>query len=121
MRACWTTINPGRRSFNKIIGILGSFIDWLSLSQDRAGDNLEGGSMDTRLVVTVDPSDIGRIKKVARELGRAGMSVDQVLATTGIITGSAPDALRPLLARIPGVTAVDLDSVDTAPPDGDTA
>lgn len=71
-----------------------------------------------RIVVTVDPAALGHIDRIAGRLARAGMTVDQILSTTGIITGSAADQALARLRGLPGVAAVEPDADLPIPPDG---
>jgi hypothetical protein len=71
-----------------------------------------------RIVVTVEQHALAAIDQVAGRLARSGMSVDQILSTTGIITGSADPAALAALARLPGVAAVEPDADFQIPPDG---
>ena len=71
-----------------------------------------------RIVVTVDPAARPRIDQVARRLAQAGMTVDQILSTTGIITGSADAAAMAALGGVADVTAVEPDADFHIPPDG---
>lgn len=74
--------------------------------------------MKTRIVVTVDPAQLGRIDEVAQSLTQAGMTVDQILSTTGIITGSADHGQTSALGAMPGIASVEPDSDFQIPPDG---
>lgn len=70
-----------------------------------------------RIVVTVEPSALADIDQVAGRLARSGMSVGQILSTTGIITGSADPSAVAALGRVPGVAAVEPDADFQIPPD----
>ena len=74
--------------------------------------------IDMRIVVTVDPAALADIDAVARRLVRAGMTVDQILSATGIITGSADDAVVPGLGGLAGIVSVESDT-DFRTPSGD--
>ncbi len=70
--------------------------------------------------VTVADSHLGRVEDVARRLRDAGMEVEQVLATIGVITGTLPAAQLAALASIEGVAAVDEQTrFQIPPPDAD--
>ncbi len=70
--------------------------------------------------MTVGDDHLGDLNEVAEQLRSAGMNVDQVLATVGIITGSVPSVRRAALERTPGVAAVeDEHTFQIAPPDAE--
>ncbi len=70
------------------------------------------------VVVTVDERHIDRIQQVADALRQAGLEVNQILGTGGIITGNVEPSKRASLASVPGVVAVEHDqAVQLAPPD----
>jgi hypothetical protein len=57
------------------------------------------------------------IHEVADDLRAAGLSVDQVLTPTGIVTGSAHPDVTERLRKVPGVADVSPDHpVDIGPP-----
>lgn len=68
------------------------------------------------VIVTVS----GEAEPVADGLRAAGMTVERVLGTVGIVTGSVEAERRASLAAVPGVVAVELDRpVRLAPPDAE--
>ena len=67
-----------------------------------------------QLSVTVD--DGHAIDEVAAGLRARGMEVAQVLDAIGVITGSAPDDVRPALAAVEGVASVDEELTHRLPP-----
>ena len=67
-----------------------------------------------QLSVTVD--DGHAIDEVAASLRARGMEVAQVLEGIGVITGSAPDDVRPALAAVEGVASVDEELIHRVPP-----
>ena len=70
------------------------------------------------VVVTVDEMYVDRIQEVVDALRQAGLDVNQVLGTSGIITGNVEPSKRAILASVPGVVAVEEDqTVQLAPPD----
>jgi methylmalonyl-CoA mutase cobalamin-binding subunit len=70
------------------------------------------------VVVTVDEMHVDRIQQVADALRQAGFEVNQVLGTSGIITGNVEPSKRASLASVPGVMAVEDDqTIQLAPPD----
>ena len=59
---------------------------------------------------------------VTRDLKAAGLSVDQVLDATGIVTGSADPKVAAKLRKVSGVADVSDDHpVDIGPPDSDVS
>ncbi len=62
-----------------------------------------------RIIVTVDDKHLSEIQSVASTLQSAGMKVNNVLSTTGIITGEVTPPKIPELKRIPGVVDVEPD------------
>lgn len=66
-------------------------------------DNLEC------VVVTVDDQYLPKIQSVVVALQLAGMQVDNVMATVGIITGQISQSKMQSLLSVPGVAAVELD------------
>lgn len=76
--------------------------------------------MSTRITVTIDDDHLARADEVAAQLRAAGMTVEQVLGTVGIITGSVGSAERASLSSVPGVAAVEVErSFQIAPPDAE--
>jgi hypothetical protein len=62
-----------------------------------------------RVVVTVNEQALTNIQSVVKALQDAGLQVSNVLATTGIVTGSIDTAKRPELNKVAGVAAVEAD------------
>lgn len=72
------------------------------------------------VTVTIADSHVAQIDDVARRLRRAGMRVDGVLATIGMITGSAPAARLAALEAVSGVAGVEEQATfRIAPPDAE--
>lgn len=71
-----------------------------------------------RVVVTVDPANPGQIDRVAAGLVEAGMAVEQILSTTGIVVGSIDADSLPAISRLAGVAAVEQDRDFRIPLDG---
>jgi hypothetical protein len=61
------------------------------------------------IVVTVDDEHLPSIQDLALTLQSAGMLVEQILPTAGIITGRAPANIIPTLPNLSGVVAVEAD------------
>ena len=59
-----------------------------------------------QLSVTVDDGHLPVIDAVVAHLRAQGMEVDQVLEGLGVITGSAPSAVRQSLTAVDGVVSV---------------
>ena len=76
--------------------------------------------MDERILITVDEGHLVDIDAVAEGLRAAGMTVERVLGTIGVITGLASSECRPALEHVPGVMAVEADQkYQIPPPDAD--
>ena len=72
------------------------------------------------VVVTVTDDALGTIQAVADELAAAGMTVDQVMPVTGVITGACAPGQMAALRKVKGVHSVeDEGSVQLPPPDSD--
>jgi hypothetical protein len=72
------------------------------------------------VTVTVADASVADIDAVAERLRAAGMTIDQVLATVGIITGSVPAEQLAALETIEGVAAVEAPTpIQLPPPDAD--
>ena len=72
--------------------------------------------MSARIIVTTaDPARAGD-RQFAKALRQAGMTVDQVLTATGIISGSADPGRLPQLRAVPGVASVELEGDAQIPP-----
>jgi len=76
--------------------------------------------MDEQITVTVTVSADADPEVVAELLRAAGMTVDQVLGTVGVITGSIAADARAALADLPGVLAVEPEQrFELPPPDAE--
>jgi hypothetical protein len=76
--------------------------------------------MASRITVTIADDHLGRATEVADQLRAAGMTVEQVLGTVGIITGSVEAGQRASLQAVPGVVAVEEETTfQIAPPDAE--
>jgi hypothetical protein len=62
-----------------------------------------------RIIVTVDEQHLLNIQSVATALQSAGMKVDNVLPSTGIITGEVSQPEIQKLKSTPGVVDVEMD------------
>jgi hypothetical protein len=72
------------------------------------------------ILVTVADASRHDIDAVAQRLTAAGMQVGRVLPSTGVISGSVADHLRPGLGLVDGVAAVESDGgVQLPPPDSE--
>jgi hypothetical protein len=63
--------------------------------------------MSERIIVMVADEHMAKIKALAGELGAAGMQVEQVLPTAGLITGHVAEHLRATIDQVPGVARVE--------------
>jgi hypothetical protein len=72
--------------------------------------------MGDRVTVTVQDDQLPRIDELADRLRAAGMRVDQVLHSVGVITGSVPNAQRAMIQAMPGVAAVEAETTFQLPP-----
>lgn len=61
------------------------------------------------IIVTISDQYLENIQAVAAELESAGMKVEKVLRTVGIITGSIPSSTINTLSNVKGVVSVELD------------
>ncbi len=68
----------------------------------------------TRIIVTVDDQHLTRIQMVVTELQSAGMKIEQVMSTVGIISGEVSLSRLSILQTIPGVLNVEPDEPMTA-------
>ncbi len=76
--------------------------------------------MDKDVTVTVDDVHRERIEEVAEHLRAAGMQVQQVHSTIGVVTGVMPEGRRDEIADVPGVANVeDQDVFQLPPPDAE--
>ena len=72
------------------------------------------------LSVAVDDDYMNRMSEVVQKLEAAGMKVEQVMETLGIITGSCDSEKVEALSQIEGVTHVERSrSYQIAPPDSE--
>lgn len=72
------------------------------------------------LSVAVDDDYLNRMPEVVQKLQVAGMKVEQVMETLGIITGSCDSQKVEALSQIEGVTHVEpARSYQIAPPDSE--
>lgn len=71
-----------------------------------------------RIVITVDQASLPHIDQIAQQLVQAGMTVDQILSATGIITGSADGPAVAAFGGLAGVASVEPDADFQIPPDG---
>jgi thiamine biosynthesis lipoprotein ApbE len=62
-----------------------------------------------RVVVTVDDESLKQIKQVASALKSAGMKVDQVMSTLGVISGTVDKSKVSALKKVKGVAVVEPD------------
>ena len=60
-----------------------------------------------RITVTVHDDEVGDIEAVAERLRGAGMTIDQVFAPLGIVTGAVDREHRSAVDKVPGVAAVE--------------
>jgi hypothetical protein len=63
-----------------------------------------------RITVTVHDDQVGDLEAVAERLRGAGMTIDQVFAPLGIITGTVDQEHRSALEKVPGVAAVEAET-----------
>ena len=70
------------------------------------------------VVVTVTDAALPTIQTVADDLAAAGMTVDQVMPVTGVITGTCPPGKKAALRKVKGVHSVEDDvQIQLPPPD----
>jgi hypothetical protein len=72
--------------------------------------------VNQRITVQVDDEHVARLDGVADELRAAGMDVEQVLATIGIILGSVPSERRAALDAVRGVASIENEHTLRIPP-----
>jgi hypothetical protein len=73
-----------------------------------------------RITVTVDSEHADRVEDVASHLSGAGMHVDRVLGSLGMVSGTADDASWPALEAVEGVASIDVQQdVTLAPPESE--
>jgi hypothetical protein len=76
--------------------------------------------MEQRITVSVDDEHFEQVDGVAETLKAAGMNVEQVLGSVGIITGSVESERRADIERLPGVGSVEEENTfQIPPPDAD--
>lgn len=76
--------------------------------------------MPKRITVTVDDAHLDDLEGLAAALRAAGMQVQQILSSIGIITGEVADAQRAAIVQVPGVVSVENQQVfQLPPPDSD--
>ena len=63
-----------------------------------------------KLIVTVDDEHLVQIERVADKLSAAGLNIESILRTGGIITGSVSQELQSKLQAIEGVLSVETDT-----------
>jgi len=68
------------------------------------------------ILVSLDDEHVGRIESISKRLRDEGMSVAELLESSGLITGSAAADVLPSLKKVPGVAAVELDQQFTVGP-----
>ncbi|HIK07948.1 MAG TPA: ketohydroxyglutarate aldolase [Trichormus sp. M33_DOE_039] len=75
---------------------------------------------NVNLSVAVEDSYMDKIQEVAQKLQSAGMNIEQVLNTVGIITGSCDSEKEESLSQIEGVSHVERSrEYKLAPPESD--
>ena len=76
--------------------------------------------MTTKITVTIADDHLARVDEVAARLRDAGMTVDQVLGTIGVVTGSVGPSERSSIEAVPGVAGVEEEtSFQIPPPDAE--
>jgi hypothetical protein len=68
-----------------------------------------GDSSMERILVTVDDQHLGAIESVVTALRAAGMSISNVMPTTGVIVGAVAPDNKSTLAGLQGVEAIEPD------------
>ena len=66
-------------------------------------------SKSNDVIVTISDQHLENIQAVAAELESAGMKVNKVLKTVGIITGSMPSSITDTLSNLEGVVSIEPD------------
>lgn len=70
------------------------------------------------VTITIDDAALGDVNNIAERARAVGLTVSSVLDGLGIITGSIERDAIPVLAQIPGVSAVEPETgIGIAPPD----
>ena len=62
-----------------------------------------------KVVVTIDDAHLGNIQSIASDLKSAGMTINNILATSGIITGEVIATKMKALHGVVGVVDVEID------------
>ncbi|ONI91261.1 hypothetical protein ALI22I_09320 [Saccharothrix sp. ALI-22-I] len=70
-----------------------------------------------KVVVSVADDNLADLPTVVSALRDAGMVVDDVLETLGMVTGSVAPGVGDLLGAVPGVSRVEVDRTVRLPPD----
>lgn len=74
--------------------------------------------MSTRVTVTLTDAQAERAEEAAGRLRSAGMEVEQVLGSLGMVTGSVADERRAGLEALDGVASVSVERVVQLPDPG---
>ena len=69
-----------------------------------------------RVSVLIKDGHLGKMGSVAEALRKAGLKVEQKLASTGVITGTIESDKRPQLQSVAGVDAVEVEREVVLPP-----
>ncbi|MFD1148258.1 hypothetical protein [Saccharothrix hoggarensis] len=69
-----------------------------------------------KVVVSVADDSLAELPTVVSALRDAGMVVDDVMETLGVVTGSVPPGVGDLLEAVPGVSRVEVDRTVRRPP-----
>jgi F420-0:gamma-glutamyl ligase len=77
--------------------------------------NLEIMSRE-RVSVLINDGHLGKMGSVVEALRKAGLKVEQKLASTGVITGTIESGKRPQLQSVAGVDAVEVEREFVLPP-----
>jgi hypothetical protein len=72
--------------------------------------------MSDQVMVTVSDDHLDGIDALTDRLRGAGMRVDQVLTSLGVITGTVASERRAAIAEVPGVAAVEATTTFQLPP-----
>lgn len=71
---------------------------------------------EVNVIVSVDDAHLPDILEVAEDLRKAGVEVEQIMDTIGVITGSCNSQAVSTLAQIAGVAAVEKEQRYQLPP-----
>jgi hypothetical protein len=86
-------------------------------AKEKRHTNVKGKGATRRVVVTVDDEHMSKVHDVAGRLRTSGMSVDNVMEATGMISGAA-SVETSAIKKIKGVASVeDEPSFQLPPPD----